>query len=193
MPLADVAHAALLRQERLPPDEPPGLEAHVTYSPPEDGGVFSYADHVAVVGIDGETGLVELLDYCVAEDCGTMINPMIVDGQVHGGVVQGIGTALMEELRFDAAGQPLAGTFMDYRLPEASALPPIRVRHLVTPARSTVHGAKGVGEGGAIAPPAAIVSAVEHALSHLRVQFDVTPVTAERVHAAIRAARDALR
>jgi carbon-monoxide dehydrogenase large subunit len=115
-----------------------------------------------------------------------MINPMIVDGQVHGGVAQGVGTALMEELRFDPAGQPLAGTFLDYRLPEAGALPAIRVRHLVTPARSTAHGAKGVGEGGAIAPPAAIVSAVEDALSDLGVRFDATPLTSERVFAAVR-------
>lgn len=193
VPLADVAHAALLRQERLPADESPGLEANVTYSPPEDGGVFSYAAHMAVVQVDADTGTIALLDYCVAEDCGTMINPMIVDGQVHGGVVQGIGTALMEELRFDPAGHPLSATFLDYRLPEASALPPIRVRHLVTSARSTVHGAKGVGEGGAIAPPAAIVSAVEDALWDMRVRFDVTPLTAERVHAAVRAARKPVR
>lgn len=193
VPIADIAHAALLRQERLPPGEAPGLEANVTYSPPEDGGVFSYAAHVATVRVDRETGAITLLDYCVAEDCGTMINPMIVDGQVHGGVVQGIGTALMEELRFSEDGQPLAATFLDYRLPEASALPPIRVHHLVTPARSTVHGAKGVGEGGAIAPPAAIVSAVEDALSDLRVRFDATPLTAERVHAAMRAQRSAIR
>ena len=185
-PLAEIAHAALLRQERLPPGETPGLEANVTYAPPEEGGVFSYAAHAAVVGVDVETGAVELLDYCVAEDCGTMINPMIVDGQVHGGVAQGVGTALMEELRFDPAGQPLAGTFLDYRLPEAGALPAIRVRHLVTPARSTAHGAKGVGEGGAIAPPAAIVSAVEDALSDLGVRFDATPLTNERVFAAVR-------
>ena len=188
VPLADIAHAALLRQERLPPGEPPGLEAHVTYSPPEEGGVFSYAAHVAVLRVDEETGGIELLDYCVAEDCGTMINPMIVDGQVHGGVVQGIGTALMEEIRFDADGQPQAATFLDYRLPEAGALPPIRVRHLVTPARATVHGAKGVGEGGAIAPPAAILSALEDALPHLRLRLDSTPVTASRLHAAIRTA-----
>jgi len=188
VPLADIAHAALLRQERLPPGEPPGLEAHVAYSPPEEGGVFSYAAHVAVLRVDEETGGIELLDYCVAEDCGTMINPMIVDGQVHGGVVQGIGTALMEEVRFDADGQPQAATFLDYRLPEAGALPPIRVRHLVTPARATVLGAKGVGEGGAIAPPAAILSALEDALPHLRLRLDSTPVTASRLHAAIRAA-----
>jgi carbon-monoxide dehydrogenase large subunit len=188
VPLADIAHAALLRQERLPPGEPPGLEAHVIYSPPEEGGVFSYAAHVAVLRVDEETGGIELLDYCVAEDCGTMINPMIVDGQVHGGVAQGIGTALMEEVRFDADGQPLAATLLDYRLPEAGALPPIRVKHLVTPARATVQGAKGVGEGGAIAPPAAILSALEDALPHLRLRFDSTPVTAARLHAAIRAA-----
>ena len=181
IPLVDLAHAALLRQERLPAGEPPGLEAHVTYSPPDEGGVFSYAAHAAVVRVDPETGAVALLDYCVAEDCGTMINPLIVDGQVKGGVVQGIGTALTEELRFDAQAQPLCTTFADYHLPEASALPEIRVRHLVTPARGTVHGAKGVGEGGAIAPPAAIASAVEQALGDLGVKIDAVPITPRRL------------
>jgi carbon-monoxide dehydrogenase large subunit len=181
IPLVDLAHAALLRQERLPAGEPPGLEAHVTYSPPDEGGVFSYAAHAAVVRVDPETGAVALLDYCVAEDCGTMINPLIVDGQVKGGVVQGIGTALTEELRFDADAQPLCTTFADYHLPEASALPEIRVRHLVTPARGTVHGAKGVGEGGAIAPPAAIASAVEQALGDLGVRIDAVPITPRRL------------
>ncbi len=185
VPLADIAHAALLRQERLPAGEPPGLEAHVTYSPPEEGGVFSYAAHAAVVRVDAETGAVQLLDYCVAEDCGTMINPMIVDGQVKGGVVQGIGTALTEELRFDAEAQPLSTTFADYHLPEAAFLPEIRVTHLVTPAHSTVHGAKGVGEGGAIAPPAAIAAAVEEALADFGARIDATPVSPRRVLAAI--------
>jgi carbon-monoxide dehydrogenase large subunit len=185
LPLADIAHAALLRQERLPAGEPPGLEAHVAYSPPEEGGVFSYAAHAAVVRVDAETGAVALLDYVVAEDCGTMINPLVVDGQVKGGVVQGIGTALTEELRFDEAAQPLSTTFADYHLPQAVQLPEIRVTHLVTPARSTVHGAKGVGEGGAIAPPAAIASAVEEALRDLGVRVEAVPLTPRRVLAAI--------
>jgi carbon-monoxide dehydrogenase large subunit len=185
VPLADIAHMALLRQERLPPGENPGLEAHVAYSPPEEGGVFSYAAHAAVVRVDAETGQVALLDYCVAEDCGTMINPLIVDGQVKGGVVQGIGTALTEERRFDDAAQPLCTTLADYHLPAAPSLPEIRVHHLVTPARSTVHGAKGVGEGGAIAPPAAIAAAVEDALRDLGARIDAVPVTSRRVLAAI--------
>jgi carbon-monoxide dehydrogenase large subunit len=182
---ADIAHAALLRQERLAAGEPPGLEAHVTYSPPDEGGVFSYAAHAAVVAVDAETGAVTLLDYCVAEDCGTMINPMIVEGQVKGGVVQGIGTALTEELRFDAEAQPLSTTFADYHVPQAASLPEIRVTHLVTPARGTVHGAKGVGEGGAIAPPAAIAAAVEDALRDLGARIDATPISPRRVLAAI--------
>ncbi len=185
IPLADIAHAALLRQERLPAGEPPGLEVHVTYSPPAEGGVFSYAAHAAVVEVDAETGAVALLDYCVAEDCGTMINPLVVDGQVKGGVVQGIGTALTEELRFDVEAQPLSTTFAEYHLPQAAALPEIRVRHLVTPAAATVHGAKGVGEGGAIAPPAAIASAVEDALRAFGVRIDAVPITPRRVLAAI--------
>jgi carbon-monoxide dehydrogenase large subunit len=184
LPLVDLAHAATMRQERLPPGEPPGLEATADYSPPEDAGVFSYGVHAAVVRVDAETGAVALEDYCVAEDCGTMINPMVVDGQVKGGVVQGIGTALTEELRFDAEAQPLSTTFAEYRLPDAPSLPEIRVLHLVTPARSTVHGAKGVGEGGAIAPPAAIASAVEQALG-LGMVVTQTPVTPRRVLAVL--------
>jgi carbon-monoxide dehydrogenase large subunit len=113
-----------------------------------------------------------------------MINPMVVDGQVKGGVVQGIGTALTEELRFDAEAQPLSTTFAEYRLPDAPSLPEIRVLHLVTPARSTVHGAKGVGEGGAIArrPPSPPRSSRALGLGMVVTQ---TPVTPRRVLAVL--------
>jgi carbon-monoxide dehydrogenase large subunit len=114
-----------------------------------------------------------------------MINPMVVDGQVMGGVVQGIGTALFEEIPYDPQGQPLATTFADYHMPCASELPDIRVHHLITPALFTEYGIKGVGEGGAIAPPAAIANALTDAFRSIGAQFNETPCTPRRILAAL--------
>ena len=136
--------------EALPGVEPL-LNVTATYQPGIDTGVYSYATHAAVVAVDPQTGMIELLDFAVAEDCGTMINPMIVDGQVRG-VVQGIGTALYEEIPYDEQGQPLVGTLADYLVPGAE-LPAIKIAHLCTPTPHTEYGVKGMGEGGAIAPP----------------------------------------
>ena len=183
---AEIGRVAHVRQDLMPEGGSPVLEATRTYEPPESGGAFSYATHAAVVAVDPDTGTVELVDYCVAEDCGTMINPMIVDGQVHGGVMQGIGTALFEEIPYDEMGQPLATTFADYHMPCASDTPRIRVTHLVTPALFTEFGVKGVGEGGAIAPPAAIANALADAFKG--VGFNETPCTPRRICAAIAAA-----
>ena len=143
----------------------PLLDATATYEPAISTGVFSYATHGAVVAVDPETGFVELLDFAVAEDCGTMVNPMIVEGQIRGGVVQGIGTALYEEIPYDETGQPLAGTLADYLLPGAAEMPAIKIGHLHTPTPQTEYGMKGMGEGGAVAPPAAIANAVRDALA----------------------------
>ena len=143
----------------------PLLDATATYEPAISTGVFSYATHGAVVAVDPETGFVELLDYAVAEDCGTMVNPMLVEGQIRGGVVQGIGTALYEEIPYDEAGQPLAGTLADYLMPGAAEMPAIKIGHLHTPTPHTEYGMKGMGEGGAVAPPAAIANAVRDALA----------------------------
>ena len=111
----------------LPPGVEPLLDATATYEPGISTGVYSYATHGAVVAVDPETGVVELLDFAVAEDCGTMVNPMLVEGQIRGGVVQGIGTALHEEIPYDAQGQPLAATLLDYHMPGAQELPSIRI------------------------------------------------------------------
>ena len=143
----------------------PLLDATATYEPAISTGVFSYATHGAVVAVDPETGFIELLDFAVAEDCGTMVNPMLVEGQIRGGVVQGIGTALYEEIPYDEAGQPLAGTLADYLLPGAAEMPAIKIGHLHTPTPHTEYGMKGMGEGGAVAPPAAIANAVRDALA----------------------------
>jgi carbon-monoxide dehydrogenase large subunit len=138
-----------------------------------------------------DTGGIQLLGYWVVEDCGQMINPLIVDGQVHGGVAQGIGGALMEELVYDEDGQLRTTTFMDYLLPGATDIPRIEVSHLSTPSTFTVAGIKGMGEGGSIAPGPALASALVDALSPLgHAMVDELPLTRERVRRFIRAARE---
>jgi aerobic carbon-monoxide dehydrogenase large subunit len=183
--IAEIAKVAHLRMDGLPPGVEPLLEATATYEPGISTGVFSYATHGAVVVVDPETGSIELLDFAVAEDCGTMVNPMIVEGQIRGGVVQGIGTALWEEIPYDEAGQPLAATLLDYHLPGAFEVPPIKIGHLHHPATATEYGMKGMGEGGAVAPPAAIANAVRDALAALGAEVNETPLTPQRVLAAI--------
>jgi aerobic carbon-monoxide dehydrogenase large subunit len=187
--IAEIAKVAHLRMDGLPMGVEPLLEVVATYEPAISTGVFSYATHGAVVAVDLETGLVDLLDFAVAEDCGTMVNPMIVEGQIRGGVAQGIGTALFEQIPYDAYGQPLAATLLDYHLPGAFELPPIKLGHLHNPATATEYGMKGMGEGGAVAPPAAIANAVRDALASLGAEINETPLTSERVLAAIRRSR----
>ncbi len=135
-----------------------------------------------------ELGQVEILDYVVVEDGGVLVNPMIVDGQIQGGTAQGIGTALYEEMRFDADGQPLASTLADYLIPGACEVPAVRIRHIETASPYTEFGVKGIGEGGAIAPPAAIGNAVNDALRPLGAEVTELPITPRRVLAAIAAA-----
>jgi aerobic carbon-monoxide dehydrogenase large subunit len=186
--IAEIAKVAYLRMDGLPSGVEPLLEATATYEPGISTGVFSYATHGAVVAVDPETGSIELLDFAVAEDCGTMVNPMIVEGQIRGGVVQGIGTALCEEIPYDKTGQPLAATLLDYHLPGAFEIPPIKIGHLHHPATATEYGMKGMGEGGAVAPPAVIANAVRDALAALGAEVNETPLTSQRVLAAIQAA-----
>jgi carbon-monoxide dehydrogenase large subunit len=187
----EIAYAANVRQEHLPAGMEPLLDATATYEPTETGGVFAYGAHAVVVAVEPDTGVIELLDYVVAEDCGTMINPMIVDGQVQGGIAQGIGTALYEEIPYDAAGQPLATTFADYMMPCAPEIPAVRMAHLINPALATEYGVKGLGEGGAIAPPAVIANAVTDAFRNIGASFNETPLTPRRVSEAVDRARRA--
>jgi carbon-monoxide dehydrogenase large subunit len=187
--VAEVARTWYRRPQDLPRDaDPGGLEATAGYKAKRDTGTFSYAAHAALVLVDPETGAVDILDYVVVEDGGVLLNPMIVDGQIHGGVAQGIGTALYEEMRFDADGQPLCGTLADYLLPGAADIPGIRIIHMETPSPYTRFGQKGIGEGGAIAPPAAITNAINDALKGLGVEILESPATPARIVAAIRAA-----
>jgi carbon-monoxide dehydrogenase large subunit len=163
--LREVARAWYLQPQHLPPHvNVGGLDATVGYRADRDSGTFSYAAHAALVAVDPETGLTEILDYVVVEDGGVLINPKIVDGQIYGGTAQGIGTALYEEVPFDSQGQPLASTMIDYMLPGSAEIPDIRVFHMETPSPYTEFGVKGIGEGGAVGPPAAILCAVNDAL-----------------------------
>jgi len=132
---------------------------------------------------------VTLLRYIVAHDCGRVINPSIVEGQVHGGVAQGVGGGLFEEMVYDEAGQLLTGSLMDYAVPKADDLPLIETVHLECPSPRNPLGVKGLGEGGAISPPAAIANAVEDALAPFGVRVTETPVSAARVVALLQAAR----
>jgi carbon-monoxide dehydrogenase large subunit len=189
---ADVGRAWYIRPDQLPDGvDTMGLEATEAYKPATDNGVFSFASHAAKVAVDAQTGLVEILDYCIAEDCGRMVNPMIVEGQTYGGAAQGVGTALYEESTYDANGQPLASTLADYLLPGPGELPRFRVSHTETLSPYTAHGIKGVGEGGAIAPAAAIVNAINDALAPLGAHVADVPATPERILAAIAKARAA--
>ncbi|HUK09566.1 MAG TPA: xanthine dehydrogenase family protein molybdopterin-binding subunit [Stellaceae bacterium] len=188
--VAEIADAWYRLPYRLPPDvDLGGLEATMAYRPTVDTGAFSYASHTAVVAVDPALGEVEILDYVIVEDCGTIVNPMVVEGQMLGGAAQGIGTALYEESTYDANGQPLASTFADYLLPGATEIPAMRIFHLETPSPYTAFGMKGMGEGGAIAPPAAIFNAVNDALRGLGVEMTETPLSPKRLLAAIERAK----
>ena len=178
--IQEVARTWYRRPQDLPDNaDPGGLELTAGYKALRDSGTFSYAAHACTVSVDTESGQVRILDYAICEDGGVLVNPMIVDGQVAGGVAQGIGTALLEEMAFDAAGQPGAATLADYSLPGASEVPALRVEHMQTPSPYTRFGQKGIGEGGAIA------NAVNDALRPLGVRIDRLPITAQRVVAAV--------
>ncbi len=186
----EVARTWYLRPQELPKDvNPGGLEVTSGYKTVRDTGTFSYAAHAVVVAVDTEMGDVTILDYALCEDGGVLINPMIVDGQVCGGVAQGIGTALYEEMPFDENGQPLATTLADYMLPGATEVPMLRIDHMETPSPYTAFGQKGIGEGGAIGPPAAIANAVNDALRPLGIEINELPITPHRVLSALAAAQ----
>lgn len=188
--IGDVARTWYLQPQDLPADvDPSGLEVTAGYKPDRDSGTFSYGTHAALVAVDPDTGEIEILDYVIVEDGGVLVNPMIVDGQIYGGAAQGIGTALYEEMPFDEQAQPLASTLSDYLLPGPTEVPDIRIEHMETPSPYTRFGVKGIGEGGAIAPPAAIANAVNDALREIGAELTISPVTPRRVVEAIEAAR----
>lgn len=189
VPFERIAHIAWQHVHLLPPGIEPGLEFLHNYRPEVETGTFSSGLHATKVAVDIETGKVELLDYVVVEDCGRVINPKIVDGQVFGGVAQGIGQALFESLDYDEGGQPRRVTLADYVLPGFAEVPDIRMEHMETLSPFTVYGMKGTGEGGAIAPPAAIANAVTDALRPLGVSVACTPISPASLWSAIEEAR----
>jgi carbon-monoxide dehydrogenase large subunit len=183
--IADIAYHGA----QLPRGFEPGLEVSEFYDPPDTND--PQAMHLAVVVIDPETGLVKLRDFYGADDCGVIVNPMIVEGQIHGGMAQGIGQALMEKIVYDReSAQLLTSSFMDYAMPRASDLPSFHTGFIETPAPSNPLGVKGGSESGAIGAPAAIGNAVIDALWHLGVRDITLPITAETVWRALKAARE---
>jgi carbon-monoxide dehydrogenase large subunit len=173
--LRDVARQAYTNAQALPVDIDAGLEATIRFKPSRFP-TWSNATHICVVEIDAETFIPTVRRYIVSEDCGRMINPQVVEGQIFGGVVQGIGGVLFEDFRYDADGNPLTTTFLDYLLPTAGEVPAIEIGHLETESTTNPGGFKGMGEGGAIGAHAAVANAVGDALAHLGVRVTRTPL-----------------
>jgi aerobic carbon-monoxide dehydrogenase large subunit len=188
IPIATLARAAYHQTHRFKGEVGPGIAENATYDPP---GTFSNACHVAMVEVDVETGRVTIEKFLVAEDAGRLINPMIVDGQIHGGVAQGIANALLEQIIYDDSGNILTASLADYLPPTAREIPPIEVHHLETLTEASLTKAKGLGEGGAIGAPAAVVNAINDALAPFGVAIDEFPATPQRIRAALRAAERA--
>jgi carbon-monoxide dehydrogenase large subunit len=185
LPIDAIARAAYHQTHRFRGEIEPGLAESATYDPP---GTFSNACHIAIVEVDVETGAAKIEKFLVAEDAGRLINPMIADGQIHGGVAHGIANALFEEIVYDETGNILTSTLADYMPPTAHEMPPIELHHLETLSEMSVTKAKGLGEGGGIGAPAAIVNAINDALSPFGVSIDQMPATPQRIRAALRAA-----
>jgi aerobic carbon-monoxide dehydrogenase large subunit len=183
----EVARAVYAEMGRLPPDARGELAATETYDPVF--GTTTSATHIAVVEIDPETYQVRVGRFVVAEDCGRLVNPLIVDGQVHGGVAQGIGAALYEEIVYDEQGQITTASLVDYVVPSACEIPSMQVLHLESTSPTTLGGFRGMGEGGTIGAPAAIANAVADALSPLGIDINELPATPERLFRLIEAAR----
>ncbi|HUN48797.1 MAG TPA: molybdopterin cofactor-binding domain-containing protein, partial [Stellaceae bacterium] len=162
----------------------PGLEETHYFEPQTV--TWTNATHAAIVEVDIQTGRVKIEKYAIAHDCGVVVNPLLLEGQIVGGAAQGLGGILMEGYTYDAEGQLLTGSLMDYLLPTASDIPDMELIHLESPSPLNPLGVKGVGEGGAIAPPSAIANAISDALSPFKVEFNQTPITPEQI---VRAAK----
>jgi aerobic carbon-monoxide dehydrogenase large subunit len=187
----DVARAVYSEMGRLPPEARDELAATKSYDP--IFGTTTCATHIAALEIDPETYVVRIERFVVSEDCGTIVNPQIVDGQVHGGVAQGVGAALYEEVVYDPEGQIQTASLADYLVPAASEIPSIEVVHLETKSPTSLGGYRGMGEGGTIGAPAAIANALADALSPFDIQINELPATPERLFRLIEAARAQVR
>jgi carbon-monoxide dehydrogenase large subunit len=185
-----LARAAYHQSQRFGQDLDPELAVSATYDP---AGTYSNACHVAIVEVDPETGQVALERFLVVEDAGRLINPMIVGGQICGGVAQGIANALLEEVVYDAAGNILTGSLADYLPPTCAEIPPIEIAHLETVSDASVTKAKGLGEGGAIGAPAAVLGAISDALRPFGIEVLEMPATPRRIRDLLRAHAGELR
>jgi carbon-monoxide dehydrogenase large subunit len=175
----------------LPPDTEPGLEATSHFEP--SNFTFPFGAHAAIVEVDGETGEIALKRYVAVDDCGRVINPLLVDGQLHGGIAQGLAQALFEEVVYDDNGQLVTGSLMDYAVPKASFLPRFETDRTVTPSPVNPLGVKGVGEAGTIACSPAVVNAVVDALAPLGVRHLDMPLKPEKIWRVLQAYRQARR
>jgi aerobic carbon-monoxide dehydrogenase large subunit len=184
MAIQALAFAAFTAHD-LPDGMEPMLNGSVTWDPPNF--VFPFGSHIAVVEIDTETGKVDLVDYVAVDDCGNQVNPLIVEGQVHGGITQGVAQALFEEAVYDDDGTLQNPTLMDYLVPTAAEMPSFTLDHTTTPSPTNPMGAKGIGEAGTIASTPAVMNAVVDALSPYGITDIVMPATPERVWQAIQA------
>ncbi|MGI8525380.1 MAG: xanthine dehydrogenase family protein molybdopterin-binding subunit [Pseudolabrys sp.] len=187
--IAAMAREAYHQTHRFKGEIEPGLSETGNYDP---AGTFSNACHVAIVEVDIETGKVRMEKFLAVGDAGRIINPMIADGQVHGGIAQGIGNALLEEIIYDETGNILSSTLADYMPPTAREIPVIELHHLETHTSASITKAKGIGEGGAIGAPAAVINAINDALSPFGVPIDEMPATPQRIRAALRKAHHPL-
>ncbi len=186
--LAEVARIAHFRQHTLPDGVATDLTATRSFAVRNSPYFSANGIQACHLAIDPETGMIELLNHWVVEDCGRVVNPALVDGQIYGGVVQGLGAALMERCVYDDDGNLLTGSFMDYAMPRAEDIPPIHIAHVETPQPGGEIGVKGAGEAGVIGAVAAVWCAVNDALRPLGAQATVQPFTSERMLAAIRGA-----
>jgi carbon-monoxide dehydrogenase large subunit len=182
MTLAEVAGAAYV-PENLPENMEPGLDEQSFYDP--ENFVFPFGAHACVVDVDAETGKVDVVRYVAVDDCGPAINPMLIDGQVHGGITHGLGQALFERIHYTDEGQLVTGTFVDYALPTAAELPSFETDRTETPSPVNSLGVKGVGEAGTIAGSATVTNAVIDALRPLGVDYINMPLTPMRIWEAI--------
>lgn len=189
LPIREVARAAYYQSHRFP-DSGAGLRESAIYDP---GGTFSNACHTAIVEVDVETGGVKIVRFLVVEDAGLLVNPMIVDGQIHGGVTQGIAHALYEKLIYDEAGNLLTTSLADYLPPTFAEVPEIETLHMATFSDQSITKAKGLGEGGAIGPPAAVINAVSDALAPFGIEVLELPTTPQHLRALLRDARSGKR
>ena len=185
IPLAELGRVAYFRPDTLPADFQSELTVTRHYTPRQYGFAFTNGIQGSLVEIDADTGFVRLLKHWCVEDCGTVINPMLVDEQIRGGIVQGIGAALYEECLYDAEGQLRNGNLADYLVPMFGEMPDIAVAHVQTPTKQSALGAKGAGEAGTAGAPGAVMNAINDALAPLGARVSSQPCTPEKILRAL--------